>query len=282
MRTARNRSRRKPSTAAASKQRSREIEVFSRALNKSIDLLEAAVARKHARVLAERKQAKEALRELCGRLAKVREEERRSFARELHDSTAQSLAALVMNLSRLNKSLGSLDPQVRNLASDSLTLAEQCSREVRTLSYLLHPPLLDDRGLASAVRWYVEGYSRRSRVRVHLDLPGEVTRLPREIETALFRVVQESLSNVYRHSGSRVARVRLEQGPAELKLEISDEGRRIPSGGVPKLRQGVTGPGVGVAGMRERVVQLGGRFEVHSGQRGTTVRVTLPSAKREA
>ena len=153
---------------------------------------------------------------------------------------------------------------------------------MRTLSYLLYPPLLDERGLASAVRWYVEGYARRSRVRVHLDLPGEVARLPREMETALFRVVQESLTNVYRHSGSRVAKVRLEQGTAEVRLEISDEGRGgIPSDAVRNLSVGVTGLGVGIMGMRERVGRLGGRLEIHSSQRGTTVRATLPLTKQQ-
>src|SRR5712692_9246091 len=144
VRTAQNRLAGEPSMAPAPKPCVREIEIFSRAVNKSIHLLEAAVALKHARLLAERKQAEEALRELCGHLVKVQDEERRRFARELLDSTAQNLAALVMNLSALKKSSGSLDPQVRNLTLDSLALAEQCSREVRTLSYLLHPPLLDE------------------------------------------------------------------------------------------------------------------------------------------
>jgi PAS domain S-box-containing protein len=230
--------------------------------------------------ITERKRADDALRLLSGRLLRLQDEERRRIARELHDSTAQSLATLVMNLSRLEKSLHALEPRIRNMASDSLALAEQSLREIRTLSYLLHPPLLDERGFASAVRWYVDGFSQRSKIRVYLDLPPELERLPREVETALFRVVQESLTNINRHSESPIARVRLVPGPTELTLEVSDEGRGIPLAALSGLAGTMAGLGVGITGMSERVAQLGGRLEINSTSRGTTVRAILPLARK--
>ncbi len=230
--------------------------------------------------ITERKRAEDALRLLSGRLLRLQDEERRRLARELHDSTAQSLATLVMNLSRLEKSLYAFEPKIRNMASDSLALAEQSFREIRTLSYLLHPPLLDELGLASAVRWYVDGFSQRSQVRVYLDLPPELDRLPREVETTLFRVVQESLTNINRHSDSPIARVRLVPGPAELTLEVSDEGRGIPLAALSSLAGTMAGLGVGIMGMSERVAQPGGRLEINSTPRGTTVRAILPLARK--
>lgn len=231
--------------------------------------------------ITERKQAEEALLQLSGRLLQLQDEERRRMARELHDSTAQSLAALVMNLSQLGKLLPALDPQMGNLASDSLALAELCFREIRTLSYLLHPPLLDEMGLGSAVRWFLDGFSQRSGVYVQLDVSPELTRLPQEVETALFRVIQESLTNIHRHSGSSTARVRLVQKDAELTLEISDEGQGILLGALPALTGKIAGLGVGIMGMRERMAQLGGRLEIHSTPQGTTVRAVLRVARRE-
>jgi two-component system, NarL family, sensor kinase len=226
--------------------------------------------------ITQRKQAERAMGQLSGRLLKLQDEERRRLARELHDTTVQALAALVMNLTVLETSASTLDAKSRNTLSDSLTLAEQCAREVRTLSYLLHPPLLDEVGLAAALRHYVEGFSQRSGLHVALDLPCDWGRLPADAETALFRVVQESLTNIHRHSGSRQAKVRLTCPASEVRLEVEDEGKGIP----PEIRDNADGAafglGVGILGMRERLRQLGGRLEIHSNGHGTTVRAVLP------
>jgi len=226
--------------------------------------------------ITQRKQVERAMRQLSARLLQLQDEERRRIARELHDTTAQALAALVMNLTLLEKSLPPLDSQGRNALSDSVALAEQCAREIRTLSYLLHPPLLDEVGLAAALQQYVEGFTERSGLRVALDLPRELGRLPLEVETALFRVVQESLTNIHRHSGSHQARIRLVRGSTQLNLEVEDEGKGIPR----EIRNGslaaAAGLGVGILGMRERLRQLGGRLDIDSNGHGTTVRAAVP------
>jgi two-component system, NarL family, sensor kinase len=224
----------------------------------------------------QRRQAEKAMGQLSGRLLKLQDEERRHLARELHDTTVQALTALVLNLTALETSAPTLDAKSCNRLSDSLALAEQCAREVRTLSYLLHPPLLDEVGLGAAVRHYVEGFAQRSGLQVALDLPCELGRLPGDAETALFRVVQESLTNIHRHSGSRQARVRLACPASEVRLEVEDGGKGIP----PEIREDTNGTasglGVGILGMRERLRQLGGQLEIHSNGHGTTVRAVLP------
>lgn len=218
-----------------------------------------------------RKRAEEALHKLSGRLLVVQDEERRRIARELHDSTAQELAALLISLHLLDEVSEPLSPRVRRLVNDSLAVAEQCSIGVRTLSYLLHPPVLDDLGLAGAVRDFVDGFARRSKLRVDLDMPQNLGRLPREMELTLFRVLQESLVNVTRHSGSKTASIRLCQEAGQIRLEVEDSGR-----GMASIAAGTVSLGVGIAGMRERVWQLGGRLEISSGPGGTTVRAVLP------
>ncbi len=221
--------------------------------------------------------AEAALRELSGRLLRLQDEERRRIARELHDTTAQHLAALIMNLSLLAPRLQTTDPRVSRLLTDSLALAEKSSQEIRTLSYLLHPPLLEEVGLGGAVREYAEGFAKRSGVQVTLRLPAETTRLVNDDETALFRVVQESLGNIHRHAGSPVATIQFVELPEEVRLEVSDAGSGIPPEKLRHFHQGtLTGLGVGIAGMRERLRQLGGRLEVESTPRGTTVRAILP------
>src|SRR5581483_5087430 len=156
-----------------------------------------------ARDITERRRAEESLHRISGRLIQLQDEERRRIARELHDSTAQSLAALSMNLGALSQEAArKLDNSANRIISESLGLAEQCAREVRTLSYLLHPPLLDESGLSDAVQWYAQGFSQRSGIEVSVEIPSGLGRLARELELALFRIVQESLTNVHRHSGS--------------------------------------------------------------------------------
>jgi PAS domain S-box-containing protein len=224
------------------------------------------------------KRREEELRKLTASLLSIQDEERRRIARELHDGTAQNLAGLVMNLSLLlNSPAAPGDPSWQRTVSDSLSLAEQCSREVRNMSYLLHPPLLDDLGLASALRSYVAGFSQRTRIRIDMDIPSDLGRLAPEVETALFRIVQEGLANVHRHSGSRRAAVQLYLTESEVRLDIEDDG----IGTVFESRSNVSaGFGVGIPGMRERAQQLGGRMEIDSGSEGTRITVNLPHGRQ--
>ena len=232
-----------------------------------------------AQDITARKQTEEALREATGRLLQSQSMERRRIARELHDSTAQSLAAVAMNLSLVDKAAARLDKITRRRLADSIMLAKQSCREVRTLSYLLHPPALEASDLWTALRWYAQGFTDRSGIRVDVSLPRaqKAGRLPEEIETTLFRIVQEGLANIHRHSGSRRARIRITRGPSRVTLGIRDEGRGLKKTvgrnlGTPALT------GVGIAGMRERVRQLGGEITIDSSPRGTAVKVMLPLA----
>ncbi|MBX7222277.1 MAG: PAS domain S-box protein [Blastocatellia bacterium] len=229
---------------------------------------------------AELKHREGELRALSASLLSAQDEERRRIARELHDGTAQNLAGLSMNLSMLLQLPDiSHNSQARKILLDSLALTEQCSREVRNLSYLLHPPLLDDLGLAAALKSYVSGFSQRTGIQVTLEYQKETGRLPKEIETALFRIVQEALANIHRHSGSRRAGVRLTFEPSTVRLEVQDEG----SGFLDKLKvenhSGSFTLGVGIPGMRERAKQLGGDLEIETSPLGTVIRVILPRGR---
>ena len=171
------------------------------------------------------------MRTLTGRLMRAQDDERRRIAQMLHETTAQNLAALKMLLARLNRTSDRLsDERTAAPLTESISLAEQSMTEIRTLSYLLHPPFLDEAGLLSALRWYAAGFAERSGITVDLDLPESFERLPRDTETALFRIVQESLINIHRHAGSETARIRLQRDAETLVLEIDDRGRGIPNG----------------------------------------------------
>jgi PAS domain S-box-containing protein len=224
--------------------------------------------------ISERKRAEESLQELTGRLLCTQDEERRHMARELHDHAGQILSALEMNLSALQDSAVQQNLRVSRLAADSLQLAEDLSREIRTLSYLLHPPLLDESGLTSALQWYVDGFSQRSKISVEIDLAHELGRLPKELELVIFRVVQEGLTNVHRHSGSSSAKIQLRRSNDAVHFEISDAGKGIHPDRERELTMAKAG--VGIRGMEERVRQFGGTFEIHSDPQGTKVRVMLP------
>lgn len=218
--------------------------------------------------------ANDNLRELSARLLQLQDDERRRIARELHDSVGQTLAALAMNLSAVRLDFERI-AQTASALVDSENLVRDMSTEVRTISHLLHPPLLDEAGLSSALRWYVEGFAVRSKIKVDLDLPEDFGRLPRESETAIFRVVQECLTNIHRHSGSPVAKIRLRHRDQEVLVEIADKGKGIP----PEKQEHLlsTGaPGVGIRGMRERLRQLGGTLDINSNGTGTVVIVKLP------
>ncbi len=218
----------------------------------------------------------EMVRELSGKLLSTQDEERRRIARELHDSAGQLLVALQMGLVSLEEESKKLDPRFATNIRQNIELVEQLSREVRTLSHLLHPPLLDEAGLSSAIRWYVEGFAERSKIELQLELSSDLGRLERDQETAMFRIVQECLTNIHRHSGSKKASVRLQRYQQEIRLEVEDYGKGLP---VSKSNGSPSKPvraGVGIQGMRERVMRLGGHFEIHSNGGGTVVTARLP------
>lgn len=232
--------------------------------------------------ITERQQTEEALREgeatlrrLSGQLLKTQDQERRRIARELHDSVGQSLAALEMNLKILAGSGWLQDARSRQALAESFALADQCLDEIRTISHLLHPPALE-LGLPSALRSYVEGFAERSGIQVRLDVPPDFARFPADAEIALFRIVQEGLRNIHQHSGSPTAGICLAQDAEYLVLELSDQGQGMPHERLHRCNGHTAAPGVGIAGMRERIRQLGGRLEVESSPRGTTVRALLP------
>jgi PAS domain S-box-containing protein len=228
------------------------------------------------RDITERKQMEEALFQLSGQLLQSQDEERRRIARELHDTTAQQMAALCLGLSSLEPHLKVLKPKARKLFADNAALADECLAEIRTMSYLLHPPLLDELGLEGAVRDYADGFARRSGIRVDLDLPSNMGRLAEEVELALFRILQESLGNIRRHSGSRTAFIRLIESAGEIRLEVQDSGRGTAALADTTGKNAADHLGVGISGMRARLHQLGGRLEIKSSGSGTTVCAILP------
>jgi PAS domain S-box-containing protein len=227
--------------------------------------------------ITERKRLEDSLRELSGRLLALQDEERRRLARELHDSTAQILTGLSLNLAVLGRHADvAQNPQASKALSDSLGLAEQASQEIRTMSYLLHPPLLDEAGLAQALRWYIDGFTQRTKIDVDLEVSDELGRLSHDMEIALFRIVQECLTNVYRHSGSQTAGVRLEKRSNGISLAAWDHGRGLPESVLTGQNAPSGSLGVGLRGMAERVRQLGGCIVIKPRKPGTTVEVSLP------
>jgi signal transduction histidine kinase len=228
---------------------------------------------------AELDAANKSLQQLSVRLLQLQDEERRRLARELHDSVGQLLAALSMNISMMQST--PLGEAVEAALAENAKLVDQISSEIRTMSHLLHPPLLDDVGLASALRWYVEGFSNRSKIEVALEIAGEFGRLPSDMEIAIFRIVQECLTNVHRHSGSRSAQVGLTHDCGRIRVEIKDAGKGIPLEKAKALSSSGR-MGVGFRGMRERVAELGGTLEIESDERGSTVRATMPVPKLPA
>ena len=227
------------------------------------------------RDITPRKEAEEALRNLSARLLQLQDEERRRIARELHDSTGQSLAALVIHLSAVSAKIADVDPAAADLLREAIVLSQKASDETRTLSYLLYPPTLDYAGLRSALEWYIEGFTQRSKVRVDLNVSLGPNRLPEIVERTLFRIVQESLTNIFRHSGSDTASVQIETRSGIVRLEVADNGRGIPQDILATLNSSGGQLGVGIRGMRERVRQLGGWLQIKSRATGTTIVVTL-------
>jgi two-component system NarL family sensor kinase len=230
--------------------------------------------------ITERRKSERTLALLSGRLLKLQDDERRRIARDLHDTTGQHFSALSIRLSNILASPAVLDPRLREGLRESIALADACLRDIRAVTFLLHPPLLDELGLESALRAYAEGYAERTGIRVDLDLPSAMQRLPQEVETTLFRIVQEGLSNIHRHSGSETAFIRLHSSLDSVDLEVVDHGRGLPPGTLEYDVASASRIGVGIAGMRERARQLGGRLAIASGETGTTLHIVLPIAAR--
>ena len=228
------------------------------------------------RDITERVRAEEELQRLSGQLLRLQDQERRRIARDLHDSTGQDLVALATTLSQLHASIPSPSRKLRKLASQCQALADQCIREVRTLSYLLHPPMLDEAGLEDAIRDYASGFTERTGIEVEVEISPRLGRMIPDVEVALFRVVQESLTNIQRHSGSPQARIRIDRDPAKITLEIGDKGSGISGNLRRRKAESPFGPGVGIPSMHERVKLIGGHLEIESSDSGTTVRVTIP------
>ncbi|MGH9691578.1 MAG: ATP-binding protein [Candidatus Acidiferrales bacterium] len=220
------------------------------------------------------------LRQLSAKLLILQDEERRRIARELHDSAGQYLSGIQMNLDAcMREDSTTWAPRI----VDSRALAERCLSEIRTISYLLHPPLLDEVGLVSALSWYLEGFCRRCGIQVDLKVaPDDLGRLPSEAETAIFRVVQQALSNIHRHSGSKTAQIIVSADAEQVMCEIRDEGCGIPADVLTGFSTGAQLPGVGLVGMRERIGNMGGKFSIRSSAHGTTLEMSLPRAPRQS
>jgi signal transduction histidine kinase len=243
----------------------RQRELDEQALRQARDTLESIV-----------QERTDALRRLSVQLMSTQDEERRRIARELHDGLGQYLAAAKISLD----TVAITQPECESLLADVEQLLDRAIKETRTLSHLLHPPLLDAAGFASAATWYVEGFGNRSGIRASLQLPDKLGRLPTSVETALFRIMQEALTNVHRHSGSRKVDITLDSDGATAVLVIKDFGKGIPRKTLEQFEQSGTNVGVGLAGIRERVKELGGTLEIHSSKKGTTLKAALPIADR--
>jgi two-component system NarL family sensor kinase len=227
------------------------------------------------RLELELRKSQRSLRKLSAQLIRARDEERRRIARELHDGVGQLLAAISMNSSRLEREKANLSTDAARYAQENCKLIAQVSAGIRTVSYLFHPPLLDELGLHSALKWFIEGFNRRSKIAAKVELPADWKRLPQEYELCLFRIAQECMTNIYRHSSSLTASVTLWRSPKQIQLEVRDEGNGFNEAVQSKIASGETA-GVGLLGMRERVRELGGSLRIKSNGKGTTVTATVP------
>jgi signal transduction histidine kinase len=216
-----------------------------------------------------------ALPNLSVLLLRTQDAERRRISRELHDSAGQNLAAIKLKLESARKKLNDR-PDVGNELAECCELVSECLKEIRTTSYLLHPPLLDELGLAAAVRSYVQGYAKRSKVEVNTTIDAALGRLDHDVEMAFFRVIQESLTNIHRHSGSSTARITIGRGISETFAEIADSGKGMPDDMADPYGSFFGRIGVGIAGMRERMKELSGKLEIYSTSAGTIVRASVP------
>lgn len=224
--------------------------------------------------LRERAEASDKLRDMSNRVIQIQDEERRNLARELHDSTGQLLSVLNVNLARITARLSAKDAESKEDVETCRSLASEITNQIRTVSYVLHPPLLDEIGLGAALQWFAEGFEKRSGIAVTVETAPDLAPVSREAEIALFRIVQEALANVHRHSGSKTAAIRMINGGDNLILEIEDSGRGITKDDLAKLKGYRSG--VGIAGMRERLWPFKGTLSVESSAKGAKVTASLP------
>ncbi len=227
--------------------------------------------------ITERRKTEEAIRNLSARLLRVQDDERRRLARDLHETVGQNLAGVRMNLGVM-KRFAAADGRAAEAVDDGITATDDAITQIRTLSYLLHPPMIDQAGLVTALRWYIDGFERRSGIATKLDVPDDLGRVSRDVETSVFRIIQESLTNIQRHAGSATASVSVGRLDDRLLIEIADHGRGLPAG-VRHDRDALLASGVGLAGINERVRELGGELTIQSTDDGTTVHVTLPAGR---
>jgi signal transduction histidine kinase len=258
------------------RQKAEEAELTRKALAELNSTLEVRVKER----TAELRTANDSLRELSTRLFRMQDEERRRISRELHDSIGQLLAAMIMNQAVVAEELERLTPTAQKAFVQNESMVHEILRGIRTISHLLHPPLLDETGLPPALRWYVEEFGQRSGINVVLECPDGLGRLPSELETAIFRIVQECLGNVHRHSGSSTATVHFSVNDGNAYLEIRDYGKGIPPERQHDMKSG--GGGVGLRGIRERIAQFGGQLEIRSNSMGTSVVAIIPSGSSSA
>ena len=257
----------------AQREARRQADEAERAKQELKDANESLEMRVHQRT-AELEQQISEVQKLSGALLQAQDEERRRISRELHDSTGQLLVALKLNVAQLKSEMPAGGAAVDRLVQDTESVLEEMSRQLRSMSYLLHPPLLDEAGLESALRWYVDGFARRSSLKLNLELPADLARLPQSMETTIFRLVQESLTNIHRHSGSKTGLIRLVRKEREVQLEIIDKGTGFSF--EAEMGGKISRPGVGIIGMKERVHGLGGSLQITSSSSGTRVFATLP------
>jgi PAS domain S-box-containing protein len=246
------------------------------ALDTQVQFRTQELQRRNAEILGQ----SELLRDLSGRLLITQDEERRRIARELHDSAGQVLAALSMDLSRLEDDVQRNPDRLTKGIKDAQDRLQLLSQEIRTTSYLLHPPLLDEVGLSSALQWYIEGLAERSGLDIRLSVADDLERLSPEMELTIFRLVQECLTNIHRHAGSKTAHIRLAREPDRIYLEVQDQGQGMSQERIAKARS--KGVGVGITGMRERVRQLRGELVIESDAGGTKITATFPHARHAA
>lgn len=219
----------------------------------------------------------EDIRNLSAHILEIQDEERRRIAREFHDSAGQTLTALGLSLAELAQRAEVISPELAKRGKEIEGMVQQLHREIRTTSYLLHPPLLDEAGLKSALSWYAHGVGERSGMEIDISIPDDFGRLPADVELAMFRVVQECLTNIHRHSGSKTARISLSRVGKQVCVEVRDQGKGMPPERLAEIQS--RGSGVGIRGMRERLRHFSGEMKIDSSDTGTCVSVTLPVPK---